>query len=155
MKARGTVIPAVDPSAELVGKATVNVTVTAPVGVSGPGECTVFHEEGPESVPCPPHEEFTFEEPTVTSVTPNTGSTAGDTTVTITGTGFGLGTTATAFHFGGTALATSVDCTSITTCTAVSPARAAGTVNVKAKIVAGPGVAPSRSNPPADQFTYN
>jgi len=139
--------------AETVGR--VLVTVTTPAGVSGPGECTVFHEEGPESVPCPPHEEFTFDEPTITGVTPDTGPTAGGTAVTITGTGFGLGTTATAFHFGATALATSVDCTSITTCTAVTPARAPGTVNVKAKVVQAPGVAPSRSNPPADQFTYN
>jgi hypothetical protein len=75
--------------------------------------------------------------------------------VTITGTGFGVGTTATVFKFGKTILATSVDCTSITTCTAVTPAHAAGIVNIRAKVVAAPGVAASRSNPPADQFTYN
>jgi len=139
--------------AETVGK--VKVAVTTPAGVSGPGECVIFPEEGPEVVSCPLREVFTFVEPTVTSVTPNTGSTAGGTTVTITGTGFGVGTTETVFKFGKTALASSVDCTSITTCTAVTPAHAAGIVNVRAKVVAAPGVTASRSNPPADQFTYN
>jgi hypothetical protein len=139
--------------AETVGK--VKVTVTTPAGVSGPGECVIFPEEGPEIVSCPLREVFTFVEPTVTSVTPNAGSTAGGTTVTITGTGFGVGTTATVFKFGKTFLATSVDCSAITTCTAVTPAHAAGTVNVKAKVVTAPRVAASRSNPPADQFTYN
>jgi hypothetical protein len=129
--------------------------VTTPAGVSGPGECVIFPEEGPEVVSCPPREVFTFVEPTVTSVTPNTGSTAGGTTVTITGTGFGVGMNETVFKFGKTFLATSVDCTSITTCTAMTPAHPAGTVNVKAKIVAAPRVAASRGNPPADQFTYN
>jgi hypothetical protein len=139
--------------AETVGK--VKVTVTTPAGVSGPGECVIFPEEGPEVVSCPLREVFTFVEPTVTSVSPNTGSAGGGTTVTITGTGFGVGTSATVFKFGKTILATSVDCTSITTCTAVTPTHAAGTVNVRAKVLTAPGVTASRSNPPADQFTYN
>lgn len=139
--------------AKTVGK--VQITVTTPAGVSGPGDCTIFSEEGPEVVSCPLREVFTFVDPTVTGVTPNTGPTAGGTAVTITGTGFGVGTSATVFKFGKTILATSVDCTSITTCSAVTPAHAAGAVDVRAKIVAAPGVQASRSNPPADRFNYN
>jgi hypothetical protein len=134
--------------AETVGD--VGVTVTTPAGVSGPGECRA--RNGPGTIPCPSHERFTFVKPTVTSVAPNGGSTAGGTAVTITGTGFGVGTTATVFHFGKTFLATSVECSSITTCTAVAPAHAAGTVNVRAQVV-GSGVGWSHSNP-ADLFTY-
>jgi hypothetical protein len=138
--------------AETVGK--VKVTVTTPAGVSGPGECEVYTGEGSELAPCPSRELFTFLEPTVTSVTPNGGPASGGTAVTITGTGFAVGTNATQFKFGATPLATSVECSSITTCTAVAPARSAGTVDVRAKVLET-GVGASPPNPPADQFTYN
>jgi hypothetical protein len=138
--------------AETVGK--VKVTVTTPAGVSGPGECEVYGEEGSELSPCPSRELFTFIEPTVTSVTPNSGPTSGGTAVTITGTGFAVGTTANQFKFGATPLATSVECSSITTCTAVAPARSAGTVDVRARVLET-GVGASPPNPPADAFTYN
>ncbi len=131
----------------------VDVAVTTPAGVSGPGECVIFTEEGPRRVPCQPRDRFVFQEPTITSITPATGPLAGATTVTITGTGFGVGTTATAFHFGGTPLATSVNCTSSTSCAAVTPAHKAGVVDVKAKVVESE-VGASRLNPPADLFTY-
>jgi IPT/TIG domain len=132
----------------------VNVTVTTPAGLSGPGECVIFTEEGPERVPCIPRDHFIFENPTVTSVSPSSGSTAGGTTVEITGTGFGVGTNATAFHFGGTSLAASVNCTSTMACTAVTPAHAAGTIHVKAKVLESSVEGQSRLNPPGDQFTY-
>ena len=64
--------------------------------------------------------------PTVTAVSPNTGSTAGGTSVTITGSGFAATPTV---SFGGTA-ATGVAVVSATTLTATVPARAAGVVNV-------------------------
>jgi alpha-tubulin suppressor-like RCC1 family protein len=88
--------------------------------------------------------------PTVTGLSPNGGPAAGGTTVTVTGSGFATGTTATRFRFGRT-LATSVNCTSTTTCTVMSPVHPAGTVDVKAIVnhVASP------RNRPADQFTYN
>jgi hypothetical protein len=145
-------ITAVAP-AMTVGK--VNVSVTTPYGTSGHGLCEVFGEEGPELVPCPTSaEHFNVVEPTITSVTPDTGSAAGGTIVTVTGTGFGVGTSATTFKFGSTP-ATSVNCTSIATCTVVAPARSAGTVDVKATI---PGAEVTQRNTqrnrPADQFTY-
>jgi RHS repeat-associated protein len=64
--------------------------------------------------------------PTVTSISPNSGTTAGGTAVTITGTGFLSGATVT---FGGTA-ATGVTVVSSTSITATNPAYSAGAVNV-------------------------
>jgi hypothetical protein len=64
--------------------------------------------------------------PTVSAVSPNSGTTLGGTSVTLTGTGFVTGATV---RFGGT-LATNVNVTSGTTITATTPAHAAGAVNV-------------------------
>ncbi|HKY43050.1 MAG TPA: IPT/TIG domain-containing protein [Pyrinomonadaceae bacterium] len=64
--------------------------------------------------------------PTISSISPNTGSTSGGTSVTITGTGFLSGATVT---IGGTA-ATNVSVVSSTSITATTPAHAAGTVDV-------------------------
>src|SRR5208337_4308613 len=64
--------------------------------------------------------------PTVTSISPNSGTTAGGTAVTITGTNFAAGATVT---FGGTA-ATNVAVVSSTSITATTPAHAAGAVTV-------------------------
>jgi hypothetical protein len=82
-------------------------------------------------------------------VTPNEGSTAGGIEVTITGSGFAPGVDATAFKFG-SALATGVVCASHTSCTALTPKHAAGTVEVKASVE---GLATPK-DPAADQFTY-
>ena len=70
--------------------------------------------------------------PTVTLITPATGTTSGSTVVTITGTNF---TGATGVTFGGTD-ATSVNVVNDTTITAVTPAHAAGAVSV---LVTTPG----------------
>src|SRR5436190_9119496 len=64
--------------------------------------------------------------PAITSVNPNSGSTAGGTNVTITGTNFQSNATV---KFGGVA-ATNVNVTSSTTITATTPAHAAGAVDV-------------------------
>jgi len=64
--------------------------------------------------------------PGVASITPNTGTTSGGTSVTITGTGFLTGATV---SLGGTP-ATSVTLVSSTSITATTPAHAAGAVNV-------------------------
>ena len=81
--------------------------------------------------------------PTVASVTPNGGPAAGGTSVTITGTGF---SGATAVTFGGTA-ATSFTVDSDTSITAITPAHAAGAVDVA---VTAPGGSASLTN----GFTY-
>jgi len=82
--------------------------------------------------------------PTITAsgVSPNTGSTSGGTTVTITGTGF-TGVT-TAVTFGGTAASFTVN--SLTQITATTPAHAAGTVDVT--VTTGAGTATRRYHRP-------
>jgi hypothetical protein len=143
-------ITAITP-AETVGK--VKVTVTNSAGASGPGSCMGWNE-GPETIPCPSHESFTFNEPTVTSVSPDSGPSAGGTSVTIEGSGFAIGDSDTLFDFGGKKNpAISVECSSITTCTAIAPPHSNGTVNVQARISSGGGVNGSRINP-SDTFTY-
>ena len=73
--------------------------------------------------------------PTISSVSPATGTAAGGTSVAITGTGL---TGATGVYFGGTAAA-SFTVNSATQITAVTPARAAGTADVS--VTTGGGVA--------------
>ncbi len=83
--------------------------------------------------------------PVITGVTPNSGSTAGGTAVTITGVNLG---SATGLSFGSTAATIGTDtATSITT---TSPAGAAGTVDVKVTTAGGT----SPTGAASDQFTY-
>ena len=82
--------------------------------------------------------------PTVTSVSPNSGSTLGGTAVTITGTNFAAGATVT---FGGTA-ATNVVVVNSTTITATAPAGSAGAVTVT---VTNPG---AQSGSLTNGYTY-
>ncbi|MDQ0458264.1 IPT/TIG domain-containing protein, partial [Rhizobium paknamense] len=81
--------------------------------------------------------------PTVTAVSPTSGSTAGGTTITITGTGF---TGATAVTIGGQA-ATSFNVVSATQITAVTPAGTAGAKNVAVTTSSGSGTL-------TNSFTY-
>ena len=83
--------------------------------------------------------------PTVTGVSPNTGNTAGGTSVTITGTGL---TGASAVKFG-TFSAINYTVNSATSISVTSPAGSAGTVDVT---VSAPGGTSATSS--ADQFTY-
>ena len=83
--------------------------------------------------------------PTVTAVTPLSGSTAGGTTVTVTGTNL---TGATEVAFGPTA-GTNLSCTS-TQCSVTSPAETAGVVDVTVTTAGGTSAKTS-----ADQFSYS
>jgi len=82
--------------------------------------------------------------PTVTGISPTSGSTVGGTSVTISGCGF---TGATGVKFGTTAA--SFVTNNDSTVTATSPAHAAGTVDVTVTTSAG-----TSATTPADQFTY-
>jgi len=109
----GTSITATTPP----GLGAANVVVTTPGGtVTGPGPFTYV------TLP-----------PTVTAVSPATGSTLGHTSVTITGTNF---TGATAVTIGGVT-ATAVSVFSATTITAITPAGSAGAANVVVTTPAG------------------
>lgn len=81
--------------------------------------------------------------PTITTVAPTTGAAAGGTAVTITGTGF---TGATGVTFGGTA-GTNFVVVSATSITCMSPAHAAGAVDV---VVASPNGSATKTG----GFTY-
>ena len=116
---------------ETTGK--VDVTVTTPNGTSATST----------------KDRFTFERPTVSSVSPNTGSTAGGYAVTVDGSGFGLGASTT-FKFS-KGIATSVNCITTTSCTMSVPTAAApATVDV----LATAGGKTSKKSPATDQFTY-
>jgi hypothetical protein len=117
------------------GSGMVHVTVTTPGGTSGSSSADQFTYAGPP----PPV-------PTVTSINPTGGSTAGGTVVAITGTGF---TGATAVKFG-TAAATGVTVDSDTQIHATSPAGSAGVVHVTVTTPGGTSAATG-----ADQFTYS
>ncbi|HEY3812702.1 MAG TPA: IPT/TIG domain-containing protein [Caulobacteraceae bacterium] len=95
-----------------------------------------------------PADQFTyFTTPTITSVSPNFGSTAGGTSVTITGTGF---TGATSVSFGSTQTATSFTVNSSTSITATAPTGSfPGAVDIRVSTPAG-----ISSIGGADQFTY-
>jgi hypothetical protein len=109
---------------------TVDVTVTAPGGTS----------------PAVTADHFTFAAaPTVTGINPQSGPTAGGTSVTISGSGF---TGASAVSFDGTA-ATSFSVVSDTQIAATAPAHAAGTVDVTVTTPGGSSAPVS-----ADHFTY-
>ena len=82
--------------------------------------------------------------PIISSISPNSGPTAGGTTVTISGTGFAVGATV---KFGTTS-ATNVNVVGSTTITAVTPARSSGSVNV---VVTNPGGQNATSN---NGYTY-
>ena len=110
---------------------TVNVTVTTPGGTSAISTADQFTYQVPV--------------PTVTAISPTSGSTAGGTKVTITGTNFVTGATV---KFG-SLTATAVTFNSVTSITATSPAESAGTVNVT---VTTPVSTSATST--ADQFTY-
>jgi hypothetical protein len=83
-------------------------------------------------------------------VSPDSGTKAGDTPVTIAGNGFAVGSGETVFELGN-GIALAVACTSTTECTMLSPAAArTGAVDVRAKVNGKTG----KKNPLA-QYTYD
>jgi hypothetical protein len=124
-----------------------SITALAPAGTAGSVDVTVTGPGGTSAATSA--DLFKYKSPTVTGVSPNSGPTAGGTSVTISGSWFALGA-ATTFKFA-TGLATSVNCSSTSVCTALSPPRTkAGTVDVKATV----GSLNSPKNAPTDHFTY-
>lgn len=125
-------------SATLAGAGKVDVTVASSGGVSAISTKDRFTFKAPKKV-----------KPAISSVTPNSGTTAGGGTVTVTGSGFAGGPGATVFKFGKT-LAAPVNCASSTQCAVVVPAHVAGTVDIVATA--------NKANTPksaADHYTYN
>jgi hypothetical protein len=112
--------------------------------VSGTFPITLTATNGIEA---PAHQSFTLNvvpPPTVTSVSPSSGLTAGGTSVVITGTNLG---SATAVDFGANAASITAD--SATSVTATSPAGSVGTFDVTVTTPAGTSITSVN-----DQFTY-
>jgi outer membrane protein assembly factor BamB len=107
-----------------------SVTAVSPAHTAGIYDISVTTAVGTSAASAKDH--FTYT-PTITKVTPATGSTSGGNSVSVAGTGFAVGTTATTFKFG-TAPATGVNCSSSTACTMVAPPHAAAAVYVKATV---------------------
>ena len=132
-------------SAAATGVTVVNgttITATTPVGSAGGVTVTVTNPGGQSGSLA---SAFTYlAQPTVSSVSPNSGSTAGGTAVTITGTNFAAGATVTF----GSAAATGVTVVNGTTITATTPAHAAGAVTVMVTVN-------GQSGSLATGFTYN
>jgi len=121
-----------------------SITATAPAGAAGTVDVRVTTPGGTTATSA--GDQFTYvPAPTVTSVSPASGSSIGGTTVTLTGTNF---TGATAVTFGGTA-ATGFTVNSATQITATAPAGSAGTVDVRVTTTGG-----TSATGAAGQFTY-
>ncbi|MGD0048969.1 MAG: IPT/TIG domain-containing protein [Bryobacteraceae bacterium] len=128
-------------AANIVVVSGTTITATTPAGSAGAVTVTVTVNGQSGSLA----NGFSYTLPsTVSSVSPNSGSTAGGTAVTITGANFAAGATA---AFGGTA-ATNVVVVSGTEITATTPAGSAGAVTVTAT---NPG---AQSGSLANGFTY-
>ncbi len=133
-------------SASFTINTAISITAISPPGTSGTADVTVTSPSGTSTIVAADH--FKYGNPTVTSVSPSSGSTAGGTPVTITGSGFALGS-GTTIEFG-KVLAGGVSCSSTTKCTATAPAAAnAGVVDVRAIVVKR-----SKKTRPADEYTY-
>jgi hypothetical protein len=128
-------------------KSSKSILAVVPAGTPGTVDVTVTTPAGTSAVVLGAHFKYL---PTVTRLSPNGGSKAGGTAVTVTGSGFALGSGATIFRFG-TAKASGVNCSSSTTCTLIAPPHAVGPVEVKATV----NKVASIKEPPGDQFTYS
>lgn len=122
-----------------------SITAVAPAAASGYADVQVTAVGGTSAISV--RDRFKYV-PSIMSLTPNAGPVAGGTSVTVQGSGFAVGT-GTIFKFG-KAKATAVNCASSTTCTMLSPAGLAGTVEVKATVGKFTGLAS-----PEDLFTYS
>ena len=110
--------------ATVVGSTTINTV--APSHASGAVNVVVTNPGGQSATLTNGYTYAAAPAPTVSSITPNSGTTAGGTSVTINGSNYTSGATV---SIGSTA-ATSVVVVNSTTITAITPAHVAGTVNV-------------------------
>jgi hypothetical protein len=134
--------------ANIIGYDSSSIGVIAPAAQS-PGTVDVTVVTSAGTSPLTPADQFTYtggqsSGPTVTSVSPNSGSTAGGYTVTISGTNLGG---ASSVNFG--TVPASIQFESPNSITVTAPANAAGTVDVT--VVTPAGTSPTG---PADLFTY-
>jgi hypothetical protein len=124
------------PATGVVVTSATQATVTAPAHGPGPVAVTVSTPGGTATLP----DGYTYVAiPALTSVSPDAGPVTGGTSVTLTGSGFRAGMQV---SFGGVP-ATGVVVTSSTQATVVTPAHAAGTVDVSVSTPGGPVTLPN------------
>src|SRR5262249_27337302 len=122
------------------------ITATLPPHAAGTFDVTVTTHGGPSALVSA--DRFTYaaaSAPVISAITPTTGTTAGNTSVTITGSGF---SGASAVRFG-SAPATNFVVNSPTQITAISPSQAAATVDVR--VITPSGISTVSTS---DRFTY-
>ncbi|WP_160861951.1 putative Ig domain-containing protein [Shinella kummerowiae] len=122
------------------------ITATAPAGSAGTVDIRVTTVGGTSATSAA--DQYTYvTAPTVTSVSPTAGPTAGGTTVTITGTGFSAAAGTGAVKFGATVASYTIN--SSTQITATSPVSSAGTYDITVTTVGG-----TSATSASDQYTY-
>lgn len=124
-----------------------SISAVAPPGSTGAVNVVVVTESG-ANAPLRKNE-FKYERPTITAVSPSSGPLAGGGSVSISGSGFATGTNKTLISFGKNA-SPDVVCESSTSCTAVVPAGHARTVNLRAVV----GKEKSKKTDAGDTYTY-
>ena len=130
-------------AAAITADTATSITATAPAGAAGPVDVTVTTPGGTSTTSS--SDLFTYvAAPTVTSIAPTAGPTAGGTSVVITGTNLD---SATAVDFGANAATVTAD--SATSITATAPAGSAGTVDVTVTTAGG-----TSATSVSDAFTY-
>jgi hypothetical protein len=130
------------PATGIAFSGSTSIVATAPANAAGAVSVVVTNPDAQSGTLA---SGFTYTAPpVVTSVTPNSGSAAGSTAITIAGTGFVAGATVT---IGGNA-ATGVSVAGSTSVTATTPAHAAGAVDI---VVTNPD---GQSSTLANAFTY-
>jgi alpha-tubulin suppressor-like RCC1 family protein len=136
------------PASSFTINSSTSITAIAPAGTAGAADITVTTASGTSAVGT--HDVFKYEAPTIASISPAAGPLAGGTSVTVSGSGFAPGAGMTSFLFG-KASGASVQCSSSTSCTFLTPpGKKAGVV----EIIAAVGKSKSKKSPPGDQFTY-
>jgi hypothetical protein len=133
------------PATTFTVNSATSLTVTAPPGAAGVVDITVTAPGGVSSTGTADHYTYAAVAPVVTGVSPNTDTTAGGSSITVTGTGF---TGATAVNFGSVAT-TAFVVNSDTSITVTDPVQAPATVDVT--VTTGSGTSATGS---ADRFTY-
>jgi IPT/TIG domain/Putative Ig domain/NHL repeat/Glycine rich protein len=133
-----------NPATSVTFKSATQLTATVPSASPGTVDVTVTTPGG--TSPTSAADEYGYDRPTVSSVSPAAGPTAGGTTITITGTNFVSGATV-AF---GSNPATAVSVQSATKLTATAPSASSGQVD--ATVTTSGGTSPTSS---ADQYTYD
>jgi alpha-tubulin suppressor-like RCC1 family protein len=124
------------------------ITAESPADTSGIVDVIITSPYGTNTPSGKDH--FRFENPIITSVTPESGPIAGGTIVRVTGSGFALGEGTTTFKFKKEP-ATFVECPSTSECTMIAPADSkAETVKLKATA----NGKSSKASDPGDEYSY-